>query len=98
MDFFYVGDAYKTVERWIANEAMPKELNLVYEKKLLLSEVCRIINSLDSYDVPIELNESGLGKNYTGNASRLSHYSSDFNGLQNGIRYMYNYLRHSLNS
>lgn len=98
MDFFYIGDAYKTVRRWIANEAMPKELNLVYEKKFLLSEVCGIINSLDSYDVPIELNESGLGLNYTGNASRLSPYSSDFKGLQNGIRDMYNHFRSLVNS
>ena len=98
MDFFYVGDACKMVRKWIDNENMPKELNLVYEKKHLLSEVCKLINSLDSYNVPIEFDESGLGMNYTGSHTRISSYSSDFQGLEYGIRAIYGHLLQLRNS
>jgi nucleoside-diphosphate-sugar epimerase len=98
MDFFYVGDAFKIVQRWMAHETLPKELNLVYTKKLLLSEVCRIINSLDTYDVPIKFAEDGLGKSYTGNSSRLNPYLSDLQGLENGINSMYQHLVQSQKS
>lgn len=92
MDFFYIGDAYKMIQNWILGQNLPRELNLVYSAKLLLSDVCQIINSLDSYQVPVELIDRVPGQNYTGSAERISPYLTDFEGLQNGIKTMYHFF------
>lgn len=93
MDFFYINDAYKIIQKWIEGQNLPKELNLVYEEKYLLSDVCNIINSLDYYEVPVKLGDKNPGKDYTGSAERISPYSKDFEGLQNGIGALYTFFK-----
>jgi len=97
MDFFYVNDTVPLLKKWILGGEIPKEINMVYAKKYLLSEVCALINKLDQHQVNIEFNDLNLGKNYFGNGELLLKQGFKLNGLLLGLEKMYEFVRANLN-
>jgi nucleoside-diphosphate-sugar epimerase len=90
MDFFGILDAKKVIDLYLTkDENLPKELNLVYEKKILLTEVAEMINNLSDYKVPIDILESGYDKAYCGSGAKLSQLGLKLNGLEKSLEYCY---------
>jgi nucleoside-diphosphate-sugar epimerase len=53
MDFIYMPDLISTVEYYITNTHLEKDINCCYEEKYTLKTIANIINSLDTHKVPI---------------------------------------------
>lgn len=85
MDFFYVLDSIFFIRDWLLNKNLPNEINLVYEKKYDLFEICTMINRLGSFKVPIKIIDHTPGFNYYGDPSLLSKLDYPFLGLQEGL-------------
>ena len=97
MDFFGIRDAFKVIDLYLKSgkdrHSLPKELNLVYPKVTLLSEVAGMINDLSDYDVPVDVLEPGTDRAYCGSGSQLSKLGLELDGLQKSLEYVYENLR-----
>ena len=91
-DFFYVQDTLPIILDWIQSRNIPKEINLVYQNKLYLYDVCEIINKLDNHKVEIVLPKLNFGKNFTGNGEELFKLGYPLIGLEQGLKRVYNDL------
>ena len=92
MDFFYIDDFEKLVRLYLTGEYLPREIDCVYQTKVKLSDVARIINNLDEHKVSIEVNSDDLGNSYCG------HYESftetlEYMGLENSIKAVYESMK-----
>jgi len=85
MDFFFVEDSLPLVSRWLKGVEIPKEINLVYTKKYLLSEICQKINKLGNHSVEVEFTNDLPGKNYCGDGTVLESQGLNLKGLEYGI-------------
>lgn len=90
MDFFYMSDFLKILERYINDNNLPKNIDCVYRDKHKLSDIANIINSLDSHVVNININENKIIDDYVGEFFDIG---LDFYGLENGITNMFNNLK-----
>jgi len=93
MDFFYVQDSIPILLSWLSGEKIPNEMNLVYQEKFLLSEICSKINNFGPYRVEIEIDEREHGSDYCGDGSILASMGLDLKGLDYGVQTMLNYYR-----
>lgn len=94
MDFFGVLDAKKVIDLYLTCDInLPKELNLVYNSNILLSEVAKMINNLSDYEVPIDILEEGREKSYSGSSLYLDKLGLELDGLEKSLRYVYESLR-----
>jgi nucleoside-diphosphate-sugar epimerase len=89
MDFFFVKDLSPVLRAWLDGQNLPKEMNLVYMHKYLLSEICGIINELSSHKVPVIQEGMPSENNYTGDGSLFSGLFPSALGLERGIYEMY---------
>ncbi len=95
-DFFSVNDLYIVIDYLIRNPPEKYfELNCVYSKKYLMSEVAEIINNLDNYKVPVtiskELDEKT--KHYCGNGDKLKEMNLNLVGLEQEIKNLYQIIK-----
>jgi len=94
MDFFGLLDAYKVIDLYLKDyKKLPKELNLVYQPTILLSEVGNMINNLSDYDVPVKVLEPGYDKSYCASGAQLSKLNLNLDGLQKSLEYVYESIR-----
>jgi nucleoside-diphosphate-sugar epimerase len=93
MDFFFVRDTLPVISSWLSEDPFPSEVNMVYEAKFLLSEICNFINTLGGYEVPIDIQEPSRNKNYSGGGAVLSSLGFNFLGLEKGISQMYHHIK-----
>lgn len=93
MDFFFVQDAIFPITDWLMGRDFPKEMNLVYEKKESLIQICKAINQLSNYEVPVLIESDELGSNYTGSGQILQTLNYPLLGLERGIQEVYHRLR-----
>jgi len=89
-DFFGWNDLCIALE-YILNNPSEKyfELNLVYFKKYLMSEIVGIINRLDNYNVPVKILDNGVNKHYYGSGFKLAEMGLKLNGLNKEIENIY---------
>ena len=90
MDFFYMEDLVSLVEFYILNDNLPKEIDCTYCESKTLYHITDIINHLNSHQVEIKLNNSGIGIKYIGKFTDLG---INYIGLEKGIIETYNKLR-----
>jgi len=90
MDFFYMEDLVSLINFYILNNNLLKEIDCTYSNSKTLYHITNIINHLDDYKVEIKLNESILGKEYTGKFNDLG---IKYIGLEKGIENVYNKLK-----
>lgn len=89
MDFFYMKDLFELINYYIVNKKPPKEIDCCYSKTYSLMEIAQLINSLDSYSVPITLKSTIDSQHYSGIFYDLG---LKFIGLEKGIQEMYSAL------
>jgi nucleoside-diphosphate-sugar epimerase len=93
MDFFYMKDLVSMIE-WLINyreEEFPiQEINCSYLEKYTLTQIAKIINSLDNHKVEIQIEDKIEGKPYCGIHPVMPF---DLIGLEQGIKETYNILK-----
>jgi GDP-L-fucose synthase len=92
MDFFFVKDAVFPIRDWLDGKKIPKEMNLVYKEKYSLTEVCKEINRLSNYEVPIVYKTNDKGPDYTGSGVLLENYRYPLMGLKHGVEEVYSHF------
>jgi len=93
MDFFSINDAKKVIDLYLnLGNNLPKEVNLVYENAIKLSDVANKINNLSNYKVDIDILESGNAKSYCGSGLTLKHFGLKFDGLEKELKNCYEYF------
>ena len=93
MDFFFVKDALFPILDWLNGNSIPKELNLVYESKTLLTQICKKINDLSDQKVPINIHSEELAIEYTGSGKLLTSLNYPLLGLEAGLHEVFLYLK-----
>ena len=93
MDFFYMQDLISIVKHYLDSQSLPKEIDCSYEKKQTLIDIAQLINQLDEYRVPIEVEQSGVSL-YCGDASKLD---LSLVGFQQGLLNTFNSLKKRFN-
>ena len=89
MSFFYMKDLISLVEFYILNNNLSKEIDCSYSDMYKLSDIAKIINSLDDYKVNIKIEQDRLATSYCG----LTNTLLEFIGLENGIKEIYTKLK-----
>ena len=95
-DFFSVNDLYIIIDYLIQNPPEKYfELNCVYSKKYLISEVAELINNLDSYRVPVIINKevNEKTKHYCSNGDKLKKMNLKLVGLEQEIINLYKIVK-----
>ena len=97
MDFIYADDLYKIIKYYLDATDYPshvcftRDVNCVYDRKYMLSDIAEMINCLSSYKVDIQSEGQYPVFPYVGKANKLPIM---YDGLANGIRKVYEkYLR-----
>jgi nucleoside-diphosphate-sugar epimerase len=93
MDFFYVRDTVPILKRWLTDEEIPSEINLVYQEKLLLSEICGKLNRFGNYQVDVQIDCEEHGSDYCGDGSVLASMGLSLNGLDYGLEIMFSTIK-----
>lgn len=105
MDFFYMKDFIQVLKFFlnknIGADGPPKEWNCSYKSKLTLNQIANIINNLDTYKVPINIQSSISGENYIGIYNTPYIDSTQipvikYIGLEEGIKEIYDKLKNEL--
>lgn len=87
MDYFYVQDIGKVIERIVEEPYnVPRDINLCYEKKFLLSEQIERIKCLTKTKNEVIIKNREQGLSYTGDGKRLASLGIQLNGLEKGMR------------
>jgi nucleoside-diphosphate-sugar epimerase len=89
MDFFYMKDLINLTDYYIKNTVLKKEINCCYEHKYTLSNIANIINELDTYKVPIQIENKNTLEFYCGVHSEFPIKTI---GLTDGIKYTFKSL------
>ena len=71
---------------------LPKEINLVYEDNLMLSDVANMINELSDYTVPVNIVKNGMQNAYCGSGYLLNTMGIGLKGLKHQLRSTYEHL------
>lgn len=95
-DTFYVEDSLPIIESWISETLNCKETNLVYKNKLMLTDICELINKLEKYKVEIIVTNNNLGKSYSGNGDRFSALGYKLLGLEQGLSIVYSKIKNDI--
>jgi nucleoside-diphosphate-sugar epimerase len=92
-DTFYVADSLPIIDSWLADKLHSRETNLVYQDKLMLTDICELINKLDKHKVEIILKDNKFANDYSGNGDRLSAMGYDLLGLEKGLSAVYSRIK-----
>ena len=88
MDFFYLDDVFTVMDYIAKSERVPRDINLVYDKKMTLLEIASLIHKhVGRFNPVIKLNENGQADPYTGASTVLYELpvAEKLIGLESGI-------------
>ena len=86
MDFIYADDLYKIIQYYLDGNDGPRDVNCVYNRKYMLSDIAEIINHLGPHKVDIQSEGQYPVQPYTGKANDLP---IEYDDLVHGIRKCY---------
>ena len=93
MDFFGIDDTKTVVDLYLKKaKILPKEINLVYEDNLMLTDVASMINELSDYTVPVNIVKNGMQNAYCGSGYLLNTMGIGLKGLKHQLRSTYEHL------
>ncbi|WP_072679792.1 NAD-dependent epimerase/dehydratase family protein [Arcobacter sp. LA11] len=97
-DYIYVDDLIKMIEYFIINENKYKVYNVSRGESIDLVSICKIINSIGSFNSEIKVLKEGLNNEYTSNNNRFIDEVSSFNFTthEKAIFNMYKYFENNL--
>ena len=86
MDFIFADDLYKIIQYYLDGNDGPRDVNCVYNRKYMLSDIAEIINHLGPHKVDIQSEGQYPVFPYIGKANDLP---IEYDGLVHGIRKCY---------
>jgi len=86
MDFIFADDLYKIIQYYLDGNDGPRDINCVYNRKYMLSDIAEIINHLGPYKVEIQSEGQYPMFPYIGKANNLP---IKYDGLAKGIQKVY---------
>ena len=90
MDFFGINDTKTVVDLYLKKaKILPKEINLVYEDNIMLSDVASMINDLSDHKVPINIVKNGMQNAYCGSVYLLNTMGIGLKGLKYELKTTY---------
>lgn len=92
MDFFYMDDFNKILELYINGSMLPKEIDCVYQNKVMLSDIANIINNLSDKKVPVQILNPEIGNSYCGHFNPITN-TLNLKGLKQGIYEIYKSMK-----
>ena len=87
MDFFYMRDLVYLVRYYINSDAPVSDASCVYKEKFTLVHIAELINQLDTYEVPIHV--ENMGKLGTAYCAKDKIPPGELIGLRRGIEQTY---------
>lgn len=87
MDFFYMKDLIELVEYYIQEKSPDKTINCSYKQKYTLTNITDSINKLDTYKVPVIIENKNKLEFYCGESHNMPIKTI---GLETGIYNVYN--------
>ena len=84
-DYFSIQDLCQVVENFSINTYAVKDVNCVYQEKLLISQVAEKFISIKRLPLNVEI-ISTSSNNYTGNGDRLASLGFDLDGLDTAFQ------------
>jgi nucleoside-diphosphate-sugar epimerase len=91
-DFIFIEDLVNIVEYYINNpKSYPGPTDLVYQHKIKLSDIAKLINGLSPHKSEIIIKEDSLGLSYTGSNIGIK-IPFELIGLKEGIKKVYSAL------
>lgn len=90
MDFFYMKDFIKLVQRYVEHSSeLSKEIDCVYDTSYFLSDIATFINTLGQHKVDIDIVSKDVGVDYVG---KYININIPYDGLFYGINTVYENL------
>lgn len=89
MDFFYMQDLAMLVDHYITNDTLPKLANCSYKTKLTLRNIADYINTLDTHQVSVILENVDELQFYCGTPCPVD---LNYHGIHTGIINTFRYL------
>jgi GDP-L-fucose synthase len=84
-DFISASDLSLTIKHYLQNNNLEKDINVVYENKFLLSDICKLYCKIHNYDDSLINVVNRSDKNYTGNSEKFKRLNLDLNGLYKSL-------------
>lgn len=85
MDYISSTDLCKILDYYIKNDNLEKDINVIYNEKIKLSEIGRKIIDFKKSSQDVIIQEDGLDKSYTGNNSKLASLPIKLSGLDKSL-------------
>lgn len=94
-DYLFVEDMQKIVEYFITNIPQHKIINITPTQSISLLEIADIVKDISGNNCKIEVKNSVMNNEYTGNNSVLLSEIKDLNftSMQEGLLKLYNYIK-----
>jgi len=98
-DYIFVEDLPEILLYFIDNVPKFSAYNITPSKSIRLSQIAQMVLSIGNFDLPIVVNESGLGKEYSGDNTRLQQEIGDlkFTKIAEGICKLIEYYKENIN-
>ena len=88
VDYINLEDIFPMIDIILNGEAKHRDINLVYQEKLLLSEMAHMFNNITMSNANIVIDHEMIGLSYTGDFRRFASYNTQKMGLPLGfLRY-----------
>lgn len=94
-DYIYINDLMPIVDYFIHNKANHKAFNVTPDKSIELYELAEKVRSISENKVSIEIAQTGIGVEYSGDNSRLRNEIKDikFTNIDVAIKELYEWYR-----
>jgi GDP-L-fucose synthase len=89
MDFIYIDDFFKILMHVLITHSDLQEIDCVYDKKYMISDIASFINKLDDYKVEVIVENAKIGNSYCG-INKLQNLN--LIGLENSVTKVHNIL------
>lgn len=88
MDYISVEDVAKILEFYVTSnniKSLPKDINLVYNEKLKLTEMYNLIKQFTKTDISCNIINKNIGNAYTGDGTKLATLNINLTGLEKSL-------------
>lgn len=99
-DYIFVEDLPEILAYFINNVPKFSSYNITPSKSIRLSQIAQMVLSIGDLDLPIVINESGLGKEYSGDNTRLQQEIGELRltRIEEGISKLFMYYKGNIDS
>lgn len=84
-DYVSASDLAKVIDLYMYNNDLEKDMNVVYDKKFKISEICKKYSDIKNLNSNLIKIESVSFNNYTGDGSKLKKLNLNLDGLEQSL-------------